>query len=138
MEGKLGARDSVLRVSGRSAQGDLHHQCGGGFAPRSAEDHQEPGIVPERGSGLEAAVSGAAKHQREVGDGAELEGGAEPVRDTVGGSDTRGAEALSGMRDWVNFAELKSQVKLAAVLRSYGVDWLRHSGPLQQYRGRCP
>ncbi len=56
----------------------------------------------------------------------------------MGGSDTRGAEALSGMRDWVNFAELKSQVKLAAVLRSYGVDWLRHSGPLQQYRGRCP
>jgi DNA primase len=56
----------------------------------------------------------------------------------VGGSHTRGAEALSGMRDWVNFAEIKSQVKLAAVLRSYGVDWLRHSGPPQQYRGRCP
>jgi len=42
------------------------------------------------------------------------------------------------MRDWVNFAEIKSRVKLAAVLRSYGVDWLRHSGPPQQYRGRCP
>lgn len=42
------------------------------------------------------------------------------------------------MRDWVNFAEIKSQVKLAAVLHSYGVDWLRHSGPAQQYRGRCP
>jgi DNA primase len=56
----------------------------------------------------------------------------------VGGSDTRGPEALSGMRNWVNFAEIKSQVKLAAVLRSYGVDWLRRSGPPYQYRGRCP
>jgi len=41
------------------------------------------------------------------------------------------------MRDWVSFAEIKSQVKLAAVLCSYGVDWLRRSGPPQQYRGRC-
>jgi DNA primase len=56
----------------------------------------------------------------------------------VGGSDTRGPEAVSGMRDWVNFAEIRNQVKLAAVLHAYGVDWLRHSGPPQQYRGRCP
>jgi transposase-like protein len=27
----------------------------------------------------------------------------------VGGSDTSGAEALSGMRDWVNFAEIKNR-----------------------------
>lgn len=45
---------------------------------------------------------------------------------------------MSGMRDWVDFAEIKRRVKLAAVLHSYGVDWLRHSGPPQQYRGRCP
>lgn len=56
----------------------------------------------------------------------------------MGGSDTGGPEALSGMRDWVNFAEIKNRVKLAAVLHSYGVDWLRHSGQPQQYRGRCP
>src|ERR1039457_1451075 len=95
MERELGARDSVLRVSGRSAQGDLHDQCGGGFAPRSAEDHQEPGVVSERGDGAEVAVSGAAKHQREVGDGAALERGAEPVRDSVGRSDSSGPERLS-------------------------------------------
>lgn len=41
------------------------------------------------------------------------------------------------MSDWVSFAEIKSQVKLEEVLRSYGVDWLRPSGP-QQYRGPCP
>src|ERR1039457_2315292 len=125
MERELGARDSVLRVSGRSAQGDLHDQCGantpphwscrspcgGGFAPLSAEDHQEPGVVSERGDGAEVAVSGAAKHQREVGDGAALERGAEPVRDSVGRSDSSGPERLSGMRDWVSFAEIKSQVK---------------------------
>jgi len=41
------------------------------------------------------------------------------------------------MSDWVSFADLKQQVHLEEVLRCYGVDWLRHSGP-QQYRGRCP
>jgi len=41
------------------------------------------------------------------------------------------------MSDWASFAEIKSQVKLEEVLRSYRVDWLRRSGP-QQYRGRCP
>jgi DNA primase len=41
------------------------------------------------------------------------------------------------MANWVNFAEIKAQTKLAGVLRRYGVDWLRGSGP-QQYRGRCP
>ena len=39
------------------------------------------------------------------------------------------------MRDWVSFAEIKSRVTLAQVLRSYQVDWLRGSG-LGQYRGR--
>jgi len=41
------------------------------------------------------------------------------------------------VRDWVSFAEIKSRVTLAQVLRSYQVDWLRRSG-LGQYRGRCP
>lgn len=41
------------------------------------------------------------------------------------------------MRDWVSFAEIKSRVTLAQVLRSYQVDWLRGSGR-GQYRGRCP
>ena len=41
------------------------------------------------------------------------------------------------MRDWVSFAEIKSRITLAQVLRSYQVDWLRRSG-LGQYRGRCP
>jgi len=41
------------------------------------------------------------------------------------------------VRDWVSFAEIKSRVTLAQVLRCYQVDWLRRSG-LGQYRGRCP
>src|SRR6266542_2570608 len=41
------------------------------------------------------------------------------------------------MSDWVSFADIKRQVPLEEVLRSYGVDWLQRSGP-QQYRGRCP
>jgi DNA primase len=44
---------------------------------------------------------------------------------------------LNGMRDWVDFSEVKKRVTLDRVLRSYGVDWLRPSGA-QQYRGRCP
>ena len=35
------------------------------------------------------------------------------------------------MRKWVSFAEIKSRVTLAQVLRSYQVDWLRRSGPGQ-------
>lgn len=42
------------------------------------------------------------------------------------------------MREWVSFAEIKSQVKLVEVFRCYGIDWLRRSGPPGQYRGRCP
>jgi len=42
------------------------------------------------------------------------------------------------MREWVNFAAIKSQAKLEGVLHSYGVDWLRRSGPPEQYRGCCP
>lgn len=41
------------------------------------------------------------------------------------------------MSEWVSFAEIKRQIGLERVLRSYRVDWLRRSGP-QQYRGRCP
>jgi DNA primase len=41
------------------------------------------------------------------------------------------------MSGWVSFTEIKRQVGLERVLRSYRIDWLRRSGP-QQYRGRCP
>jgi len=41
------------------------------------------------------------------------------------------------MREWVDFADIKRRVPLAAVLGSYGVNWLRRSG-VDQYRGRCP
>lgn len=41
------------------------------------------------------------------------------------------------MSDWVSFANVKRQIPLEEVLRAYGVDWLRRSGP-RQYRGRCP
>ena len=44
---------------------------------------------------------------------------------------------MNGMRDWVSFAEIKKRITLEQVLRSYEVDWLRHSG-IDQYRGRCP
>jgi DNA primase len=55
----------------------------------------------------------------------------------VGGSDTRSAESVSGMRDWVSFTEIKRRIGLQQVLSSYGVNWLRRSG-VDQFRGRCP
>ena len=44
---------------------------------------------------------------------------------------------MSGMGEWVSFAEIKRRVRLEQVLRCYGVNWLRRSG-VDQYRGRCP
>jgi DNA primase len=41
------------------------------------------------------------------------------------------------MTNWVSFSGIKASTDLAGVLRQYGVDWLRRSGP-QPYRGRCP
>lgn len=87
VEGELGAHHPVFCLPAGSAQGDLHDQCGGVAAHEPAQDHQEPGIVSQRGSGAEAAVSGAAECERQMGGGAALEGGAEPVRDSLGRSD---------------------------------------------------
>ena len=39
------------------------------------------------------------------------------------------------MSDWVSFAEIKSRVTLAQVLRSYQVDWLRRSGRCSNIAG---
>jgi DNA primase len=56
----------------------------------------------------------------------------------VGRSNQSGAgELKERMPGWVSFAEFKERVNIEQVLRSYRVDWLRHSGP-DQYRGRCP
>ena len=40
-----------------------------------AENHQDARVVSERRGGAEAALPGAAKHQREMGHGAAMEGG---------------------------------------------------------------
>jgi hypothetical protein len=39
------------------------------------------------------------------------------------------------VRDWVSFAEIKSRVTLAQVLRSYQVDWLRAQRPAANIGG---
>ena len=41
------------------------------------------------------------------------------------------------MGEWVNFAQIKSQVRIEPLLRAYGVEGQRRSGR-DQLRGRCP
>ncbi len=63
----VGASDSVLCVSGGSAQGGLYHQCGGVAAYEPAQDHQNARLVSDRRGGDEAAVSGADVKWRRSG-----------------------------------------------------------------------
>src|SRR6185437_14967486 len=75
--GTMGARDSVLRVSGGSTEGGVHHQRSGIAAHELAQNHQDPRFLSERGSRPQAAVSGARQGGGQMGNGAELEANAE-------------------------------------------------------------
>lgn len=44
---------------------------------------------------------------------------------------------MSVANEWVDFRRVKAAVRLAEVLRAYGVDWLRGRRP-GQLQGRCP
>src|SRR5205823_4964955 len=84
---RLDARDTVLRVSPRSAPRDLHDQCTRERPFAAAQDHQDPRPFPERRSGDQAALVGAAQHHGDLGARRRhLEGGHESVRDPVCGS----------------------------------------------------
>jgi putative transposase len=84
LEGELGADHTLLRISGRGTEGDLHDQCGRIAAHESAQNHQDAGLISERGGGPQADLPGAAQRHPEMGHGAGLEAGAEPLPDAVG------------------------------------------------------
>ena len=94
MERQLGAGDSVFPISGGDPACDLHDQRSGVVAHESAQDHQDAGIVSERGSGDEAAVPGVAERGGQVGHAPALEAGDEPLSDAVGRTDPGGAQSL--------------------------------------------
>src|SRR4051812_12292123 len=80
---ELGTCDSVLSISGRDPEDHLHHERGGELELQLTESHKEPRVLPDRGGGLQAAVSGTAKCGQEVVHGAVLEGSDAAVRDDL-------------------------------------------------------
>ena len=69
---ELGADHAVLRLPCRDPQGDLHDQRGRVAEHESAQDHQDAGLVSERGSRVAAALAGVAQSFEEVELRAEL------------------------------------------------------------------
>lgn len=81
---ELGASSTDVRLSGKSAVSDLHDEHDRVFEHDTAEDHQEPVVVPKRRSGLQADVSGIEKYQQAMDNAdQELERRAQSVRDPV-------------------------------------------------------
>src|ERR1700722_6186337 len=99
MAAELGADHSVLRFSSGDTEGDLYNQRSGVVEHEPAEDHQDARIVSERGSSAEAAVAGAAESLQEMEFRAELAGSAEPVSDTVAGTDAEHRKELNRQQE---------------------------------------
>jgi putative transposase len=57
-------------------------------------NHQDARVVSKRGGGDEAALSGITQRSREMGDGAALAPGDEPLSNALGGTDPGGEESL--------------------------------------------
>ena len=80
----VGQGDPVLRVPAGGAQGGLHDQRHRERQRAAAQDHQDPRALPQRRRGVQADLAGAAQHHRQLGQsGKRMEGGHEPVRDTL-------------------------------------------------------
>src|ERR1700678_1233464 len=124
VEGELGASDPILPISGGDPASDLHDQCGGVAAHESAQDHQDAGIVSERGSGDEAAIPGVAERDREVGHDPALAAGVELLSDAVGGAYPGGAQSLG--TTWESIREIRMNVK--GTVRLGGRKCLRQQG----------
>src|SRR5580704_13797930 len=84
---QLGTSDTIFRLSGGHSQSDLHHQCSGVAEYEPAKSDQDARLVPEPGSGDEAAVPGPGTHRQKM-DHADpkLEGRAAAFRDSAGRS----------------------------------------------------
>ena len=65
---QLGADHAVLRLPAGDPQGDLHHQRDRVGEHELAQDHEVPGLAPERRGVVEAVLPGAAQHQQEMDD----------------------------------------------------------------------
>ena len=91
---ELGADHALLPLSARHPPGHLHHQQRGIVEPLPAQDHQNPGRVPQPRSGAEAAVSGVAAGGEEV-DHADspLARSLEPFHHSVAGTNACPGEA---------------------------------------------
>ncbi len=77
-------RNSVLRVSAAGAPSHLHHQRDRERERPAAQDHQDARPFPFRRGRSEADLAGAAQHHRRLEPwGTRLEGGDEPIRDSL-------------------------------------------------------
>src|SRR5579884_187356 len=94
VETELATYHSVFCFSGRYPADHLHDQHSGIGESLVSQDHQESRRLPKRRGGDQAAVSGDAKHDSQVGNGAALERGLESVLAIVGRPHTRGDSGL--------------------------------------------
>ena len=60
----LGARGADVCLPAGDPQDDLHHQCAGEPASVFAQDHQDPGLVPDRPGRDQASVPGDPQRRR--------------------------------------------------------------------------
>src|SRR3954463_12193733 len=88
---KLGTSDSILRIFSGNPARDLYDQHGGIPEHVAAENHQNPWVISERRSGVEAALPGTEERRRKMATKRRerMGGGIEPIRYIVGGSDPR-------------------------------------------------
>ena len=96
MAAELGAHHAVFQLPGRHPQGDLHHEQCGIAESVAAQDHQNPGRIPQPRRGVEVAVSRASASREEV-DHADpsLAGSLEPLHDSVAGADAGPGESYT-------------------------------------------
>jgi hypothetical protein len=84
---QLGADHTLFPLPTGHPSRHLHHQRGGIAEPIATQNHQDPWWIPQRGSGAEAVVSGAAAGGQEVDNAdSSLAGSLEPLHHSVAGT----------------------------------------------------
>lgn len=86
----VAAGDSLLQLPGGDPQGNLHYQCGRIAEHEFAQGAQTAGGFPQRRSGVEGHVPGAAQCDRQVATPPSLDRGDEQLYRPMGGSDPQG------------------------------------------------
>src|ERR1700733_4124705 len=99
---ELGTDHAVLCLPGRDSQGDLYDQCSGVAEYEFAQDHQDAGLVPQRGSGVATALDGITEPFQEMEFRAELAGGAESLPDSVAGANAGAGARVARDKDGKN------------------------------------